>query len=91
MLRLLFKYMNQRLKTYFFLNFKTKDSGLLRYFLGIEASQSSFGVAFNQHKYTLNILNETGMLDCPPVDNPMDPNIKLLSGQKEPLKDPGGY
>ncbi|RVW86326.1 hypothetical protein CK203_043260 [Vitis vinifera] len=31
------------------------------------------------------------MLDCKPVDTPMDPNVKLISGQGEPLGDPGRY
>ncbi|RVW15111.1 Retrovirus-related Pol polyprotein from transposon TNT 1-94 [Vitis vinifera] len=38
-----------------------------------------------------DILEETGMLDCKPVDTPMDPNVKLLPGQGEPLGDPGRY
>ena len=31
------------------------------------------------------------MLGCKPVDTPMDPNVKLISGQREPLGDPGRY
>ena len=31
------------------------------------------------------------MLDCRPMDTPMDSNVKLLSGQGELLKDPGRY
>ncbi|RVW11978.1 Retrovirus-related Pol polyprotein from transposon TNT 1-94 [Vitis vinifera] len=38
-----------------------------------------------------DILEETGMLDCKPVDTPMDPNVKLVPGQGEPLGDPGRY
>ncbi|RVX09431.1 Retrovirus-related Pol polyprotein from transposon RE2 [Vitis vinifera] len=34
---------------------------------------------------------ETGMLDCKPVDTPMDPNVKLVPGQGEPLGVPGRY
>ncbi|PNX72504.1 putative copia-type protein [Trifolium pratense] len=63
----------------------------LRYFLGIEAAQSSPGIAINQLKYALDILSETSMLDCRPIDTHMDPNVKLLPGQWEPLKDPGRY
>ncbi|RVW37330.1 Retrovirus-related Pol polyprotein from transposon RE2 [Vitis vinifera] len=69
----------------------TKDLGKLKYFLGIEIVQSSSGVVLSQRKYALNILEETGMLDCKPVDTPMDPNIKLIPGQGEPLGDPGRY
>ncbi|RVW82543.1 Retrovirus-related Pol polyprotein from transposon RE2 [Vitis vinifera] len=31
------------------------------------------------------------MLGCKPVDTPMDPNVKLIPGQGEPLGDPGRY
>ncbi|RVX06248.1 Retrovirus-related Pol polyprotein from transposon RE1 [Vitis vinifera] len=70
---------------------RTKDLGKLKYFLGIEITQSSSGVVFSQRKYALDILEETGMLDCKPVDTPMDPNVKLIPGQGEPLRDPGRY
>ena len=45
----------------------------------------------SQRKYVLDILEEIGMLDCKPVDTPMDPNVKLVSGHGEPLRDPGRY
>ncbi|RVX01865.1 Retrovirus-related Pol polyprotein from transposon TNT 1-94 [Vitis vinifera] len=54
-------------------------------------AQSSSGVVLSQRKYALDILEETGMLDCKPVDTPMDPNVKLVPGQGEPLGDPGRY
>ncbi len=57
--------------------------------MGIEVTQSNIGVAITQHKYTLDILEETGMVDCRPSDTPMDPNLKLLLGLGEPLDDPG--
>ena len=31
------------------------------------------------------------MLDCKPVDTPMDPNVKLVPSQGELLRDPGKY
>nr|CAN78715.1 hypothetical protein VITISV_030863 [Vitis vinifera] len=81
----------QKLKQYLFTHFQTKDLGKLKYFLGIEIAQSSSGVVLSQRKYALDILEETGMLDCKPVDIPMDPNVKLVRGQGEPLGDPGRY
>ena len=39
----------------------------------------------------MDILADTGMLDCKPVDISMDPNVKLVPGQGEPLQDPGRY
>ena len=80
-----------QLKQHLFSHFQTKDLGKLKYFLGIEVAQSKAGVAISQRKYALDILEETGMLDCKPVDSPMDPNVKLVPGQGEPLEDLGRY
>ncbi|RVW83299.1 Retrovirus-related Pol polyprotein from transposon RE1 [Vitis vinifera] len=81
----------QKLKQHLFTHFQTKDFGKLKYFLGIEIAQSSSGVVISQRKYALDILEETGMFDCKPVDTPMDPNVKLIPGQGEPLGDPRRY
>ena len=59
--------------------------------LGIEVAQSNSGVVISQRKYTLDILADTGLLDCKPVDTPMDPNVKLVPSQGEPLQDLGRY
>ncbi|RVW82963.1 Retrovirus-related Pol polyprotein from transposon RE2 [Vitis vinifera] len=81
----------QKLKQHLFTHFQTKDLGKLKYFLGIEIAQSSSDVVIFQRKYALDILEETGMLDCKPVDTPMDPNVKLILGQGKPLGDLGRY
>ena len=54
----------QKLKQHLFNHFQTKDLGKLKYFLGIEVAQSSSGVVISQKKYTLDILENTSMLDC---------------------------
>ena len=81
----------QRLKQHPFNHFQTKVLGKLMYFLGIEIAQSKFGVVMNQRKYALKILEETGMLDCKPVNTPMYLNVKLVPEQGEPLRNPGRY
>ncbi|RVX02576.1 Retrovirus-related Pol polyprotein from transposon TNT 1-94 [Vitis vinifera] len=81
----------QKLKQHLFTHFQTKDLGKLKYFLGIEIAQSSSGVVLSQMKYALDILEKTGMLNCKPIDTPMDPNVKLVPGQGELLGDPGRY
>lgn len=63
----------------------------MRYFLGIEVAQSQEGIVISQRKYVLDILEETGMLDCKPIDTPMDPNVKLLLNQGELYSNPGRY
>ena len=79
------------LKEHLCTHFQTKDLGKLKYFLGIEVAQSKSGIVISQRKYVLDILEETGMLDCKPIDTPMDPNVKLVPGQGEPLKDSERY
>ena len=81
----------QRVKQHLFNHFQTKDYGKLKYFLGIEIAQFKSSVVMNQRKYGLKILEETSMLDCKPIDTPMDPNVKLVLGHEEPLRDPGRY
>ena len=39
----------------------------------------------------MDILEEISILNCKPIDTPMDPNVKLVPGQGEPLQDPGRY
>ena len=81
----------QKLKQHLFTHFQTKDLGKLKYFPRIKIAQSSSSVVLSQHKYALDILEEIGMLDYKPVDTPMDPNVKLIPGQGESLRDPGRY
>ena len=77
----------QKLKQHLFNHFQTKDLRKLKYFIGIEVAQSNSGVVISQRKYTLDILADIGMLDCKPIDTPMDPNVKLVPDQGEPLRD----
>ena len=48
-------------------------------------------MVISQRKYTFDILTDTGILDCKPVDTPMDPNVKLVLSQGELLRDLGRY
>jgi len=54
--------------------FEMKDLGELKYFLGIEVARGSEGIYLCQRKYILDLLAETGMLDCKPVDTPIEQN-----------------
>ena len=59
--------------------------------MGIEVAQSKDVLVISQRKYVMNILKETSLLNAKLVDTPMDPNVKLLSDQGEPLSDPERY
>ncbi len=61
-----------------FNHFQTKYLRKLKYFLGIEVAQSKTGISISQRKRAFDILEEMGMLDCKPIDIPMDPNVKLV-------------
>jgi hypothetical protein len=52
------------LQSYLSKEFEMKDLGPLKYFLGIEVSRSSKGIFLSQRKYTLDLLEETGMSAC---------------------------
>ena len=81
----------RKLKQHLFRHFQTTDLGKLKFFLGIEIAQSNVGVVMSQMMYVLDILEETSMQDCNPVDTLMDPSVKLAPRQGEPLRDPGTY
>ncbi|KAM6554182.1 hypothetical protein CsatB_014944 [Cannabis sativa] len=52
--------------------FEVKDLGALRYFLGMEFARSKKGISVSQRKYTLDLLEETGMLGSKPSKTPIE-------------------
>lgn len=71
--------------------FEIKDLGHLTYFLGMEVARSSQGISVSQRKYVLDLLKETGMIGCKPVETPMDPNSKLVAQPEGIAVDKGQY
>ena len=71
--------------------FEIKDLGNLKYFLGMEIARSKKGIAVSQRKYVLDLLNETRMLGCKPVETPMDSTVKLEESDGSPPVDKGRY
>ncbi|KAL3378593.1 hypothetical protein AABB24_004490 [Solanum stoloniferum] len=59
--------------------FKLKDLGELKYFLGIEVLRSAQGVILNQRKYILELISETGLTGAKPSCTPLESNSKLTS------------
>ncbi|GJR46947.1 uncharacterized mitochondrial protein-like protein [Tanacetum coccineum] len=76
-----------------FLNekFSIKDLGPLKYFLGIEAARTKDGIVLSQQKYTLDFLEDSGMLGCRQCTFPMEPNIKLDKGEDDVRIDASKY
>ena len=72
------------LKKQLFLEFEMKDLGRLTYFLGIEALRSQKGIFIGQRKYILDLLAETGMLDCKLADTPIiiHHGLQMIEGEK---------
>ncbi|XP_016561450.1 uncharacterized mitochondrial protein AtMg00810-like [Capsicum annuum] len=73
-------------------NFKMKDLGALRYFLGIELLKSKEGILLNQRKYALQLLSEEGLSGPKTVSTPLEFNHKVTSlehdEQEENTSDP---
>ena len=71
--------------------FEMKDLGPLKYFLGIEVSRSNKGIVLSQRKYALDLLQETGMSACQPVDTPVEAGLKLCVESNQVPVDKGRY
>jgi hypothetical protein len=55
-----------------------KDLGLMHYFLGLEVWKSLERIFLNQGKYVVEILKRFDMLECKPMNTPMEMKLKLL-------------
>jgi hypothetical protein len=67
--------------------FEMKYLGLMHYFLGLEVWQSPERIFLNQGKYTVEILKRFDMLECKPMNTPMEAKLKLLVNTSSELID----
>lgn len=70
---------------------KSSDLGPLKYFMGLELAQSNRGISISQRHYTLQILQDVGLLAAKPLSIPMDPHVRLKSSDVDVLDDPSSY
>uniref|UniRef100_A0ACD5U205 Uncharacterized protein n=1 Tax=Avena sativa TaxID=4498 RepID=A0ACD5U205_AVESA len=66
-------------------SFEVKDLGYLHYFLGIEVAYGTQGICLSQRKYVLDLLAETGMLECRPAITPIESNHRILAESGDPV------
>ncbi|KAF5453775.1 hypothetical protein F2P56_023495 [Juglans regia] len=78
-------------KAYLHDQFKIRDLGMLKYFLGLEVARSKSGIHVCQRKYALKIIESAGLLGSKVVTTPMEPNHKLTHSSGECLSDVTGY
>ncbi|PNY12985.1 retrovirus-related Pol polyprotein from transposon TNT 1-94 [Trifolium pratense] len=76
-----------RIKAILDLNFKIKDLGVVKYFLGLEVAHSKEGISISQKKYCLDLLNDSSLLGSKPASTLLDPSIKLHQDNGKPFED----
>ena len=81
----------EQLKKNLATEFEMKDLGALKYFLGVEVLRSKEGIFINQKKYTLDLLAESGMMECKPADTPIAVNHGLQITEGVELADRERY
>ena len=69
----------QDLKATLHSNFKMKDLGDLKYFLGIEVLRSKNGIVLSQRKYALELISDCGLGGSKPASTPLESGVKLTT------------
>lgn len=55
------------------MEFEVKDLGQLKYFLGMKVTRTKNDIYVSQRKYTLDLLQKTGMLGCKATNTSIEP------------------
>ena len=79
------------LKVFLDLQFKLKDLGDLKYFLGLEVATSDKGITLCQRNYALEVLKDARIIASKPSGVPMEQNLKLSKFHGELLPNPEVY
>ncbi|GJS25842.1 cysteine-rich receptor-like protein kinase 8 [Tanacetum coccineum] len=68
-----------------------KDLDRLSYFLGLEVSRTKQGIFISHKKYTIDLLQDGGVINYKPYKLPMDQHVKLQVDQGTLVTDPETY
>lgn len=71
--------------------FKLKDMGPLKYFLGIEVARSNRSITISQRKYVLEKLNDAWYLGAQPTSCPIEENLSLNKNEWWYFPNPSRY
>jgi hypothetical protein len=72
-------------------DFAVKDLGSFNFFLGIEVLPYSRGVLLSQHRYILDILKRTKIIEAKPATSPMASSTHLSAFEGDLFNDPTLY
>ncbi|XP_019258892.1 PREDICTED: uncharacterized protein LOC109237085 [Nicotiana attenuata] len=68
--------------------FEITNIGLMSYYLGLEVKQMEDGIFISQESYTKEMLKKFNMLDCNPVNTPVESETKLSKFDEGEKVDP---
>ena len=71
--------------------FKIKELGKLKYFLGIKVAHSWHRIFISQQKYALDLLTKAKKLGCKPIKTPIEQNHKLFKALEDVMVDRESY
>ncbi|KAF2307740.1 hypothetical protein GH714_031358 [Hevea brasiliensis] len=72
-------------------HFQMKELREIIYFLGLEVERTNDGLFLYQRKYTKDLLEKFGMMECEPISTPMEINARLYTEEGKDLEDTTMY
>ncbi|KAL0361435.1 UNVERIFIED_CONTAM: Retrovirus-related Pol polyprotein from transposon RE2 [Sesamum radiatum] len=71
--------------------FTIKDLDYAKYFFGLEIVRSADGMSVSQHKYTMDIISDSGMAHANPALTPLPAGLKLSRDSGTYLQEPDRF